>query len=167
MCQIHRQWWHFLRLVGYCWFWWYFITKVWSVHNTIIIQPLSCSSVFFPYRGSSEMSQIHRQWWHFLRLVGFWWFWWNFNTKVWSVHNTTIVISWVPYWGSSEMSQIHVQWWHFLTVISSERVLWHETQFLIGQPSGGSQILQGGSPKVFFSQTYLLVYCSLSRVLRF
>ena len=51
MSQIHRQWWHFLRLVGYCWFWWYFITKVWSVHNKIIIQSLSCSSVEFHIGG--------------------------------------------------------------------------------------------------------------------
>ena len=50
----------------------------------------------------------------------------------------------------------------------SARVLWYETQLLIGQPNGGSPKFQGGSPKLiffFFSQTYSLVYCSLSRVL--
>ena len=49
----------------------------------------------------------------------------------------------------------------------SARVLWYETQLLIGQPNGGSPKFQGGSPKLIFSQTYSLVYCSLSRVLRF
>ena len=54
-----------------------------------------------PYRGSSEMSQIHVQRWHFWTLVGYCWFWWYFITKVWSVHSTNIVffISWVPYRG--------------------------------------------------------------------
>ena len=37
MSQIWVQRWHFLMLLGYCWFWWYFITKVWSVHITIIV----------------------------------------------------------------------------------------------------------------------------------
>ena len=34
----------------------------------------------------------------------------------------------------------------------SARVLWYETQLLIGQPNGGSPKFQGGSPKLFFSQ---------------
>ena len=49
----------------------------------------------------------------------------------------------------------------------SARVLWYETQLLIGQPNGGRPKFQGGSLKLIFSQNYLLVYCSLSRVLRF
>ncbi len=49
----------------------------------------------------------------------------------------------------------------------SARVLWYETQLLIGQTNGGSPKFQGGSPKLMFSQTYSLVYYSLSRVLRF
>ena len=49
----------------------------------------------------------------------------------------------------------------------SARVLWYETQLLIGQHNGGSPKFQEGSPKLIFSQTYSLVYCSLSRVLRF
>ena len=38
------------------------------------------------------MSQIHVQWWHFLTAVGYWWFWWCFITKVWSVDHIIIVI---------------------------------------------------------------------------
>ena len=34
---------------------------------------------------------------------------------------------------------------------------------LIGQPNGGIPKYQGGSPKLIFSQTYSLVYCSFSR----
>ena len=41
------------------------------------------------------------------------------------------------------------------------------TQLLIGQHNGVSPKFQEGSPKLIFSQTYSLVYCSLSRVLRF
>jgi len=36
----------------------------------------------------------------------------------------------------------------------SARVLWNETQLLIGQPNVGSPKFQGGSPKLIFSQTY-------------
>ena len=32
----------------------------------------------------------------------------------------------------------------------SARVLWYETQLLIGQPNGGSPKFQGGCPKLFF-----------------
>ena len=88
MSQIWVQRWHFLMPLGYCWFWWYFITKVWSVHITIIVIFIS----WVPYRGSSEMSQIWVQRWHFLMLLGYCWFWWYFITKVWSVHITIIVI---------------------------------------------------------------------------
>lgn len=49
----------------------------------------------------------------------------------------------------------------------SAHVLWYETQLLIGQPNGGSPKFQEGSPKLISYQTYSLVYCSLSRVLRF
>ena len=44
--------------------------------------------------------------------------------------------------------------------VGSARVAWYETQLLIGE-------LNGGSPKLFFSQIYFLVYGSLSRDLRF
>jgi len=39
----------------------------------------------------------------------------------------------------------------------SAHVLWYETQLLIGQSNGGGPKFQGGSPKLIFSQTYLLV----------
>ena len=47
--------------------------------------------------GSSEMSQIHVQLSHFLRLL------------------VTVGYCWVCCWGSSEMCRIWVQWWDFLT----------------------------------------------------
>ena len=111
MSQIHVQWSHFLTAIGYCWFWWCFITKVWSVHHIIIAMFINGVC----YRGSSEMSQIHVQWSHFLTAIGYCWFWWCCITKVWSVDHIIIVIyiNGVCYRGSSEMCQIHVQWSHF------------------------------------------------------
>ena len=91
-----------LEAVGYCWFWWCFITKVWSVDHIIIV--IYINGVC--YRGSSEMSQIHVQWWHFLTAIGYCVFWWCCITKEWSVHHIIIVmfINWVCYKGSSETS---------------------------------------------------------------
>ena len=37
MSQIHVQWSHFLTAIGYCWFWWCCITKVYSVHHIISV----------------------------------------------------------------------------------------------------------------------------------
>ena len=54
MSQIWVQWSHFLTAIGYCWFWWYFITKVWSLHHIIIAMFINGVC----YRGSSNMSQI-------------------------------------------------------------------------------------------------------------
>ena len=78
-----------LEAVGYCWFWWCFITKVWSVDHIIIV--IYINGVC--YRGSSEMSQIWVQWWHFLTAVGYFWFWWCCITKVYSVHHIISVSS--------------------------------------------------------------------------
>ena len=60
----------------------------WSVDHIIIA--MSINGVC--YKGSSEMCQIWVQWWHFLTVVGYWWFWWSFIRKVWSVDHTIIVI---------------------------------------------------------------------------
>ena len=78
------------------------------------------------YRGSSEMSQIHVQWSHFLTAIGYCGFWCCFITKVCSVHHIIIVmfINGVCYRGSSEMSQIWVQRSHFLTAIGYCAFLW-------------------------------------------
>ena len=117
MSQIHTHWWHFLTALGYCGFWWCFITKVCSVHHIIIVMFINGVC----YRGSSEMSQIHVQWSHFLTAIGYCWFWWCFITKVWSLsYNHCYVHLWsvlLCYGGSSEMCRIWVQWWHFLTVV--------------------------------------------------
>jgi len=86
MSQIHVQWWHFLTAIGYCWFWCCFITKVWSVDNTIIV--IYINGVC--YKGSSEKWQIHTQWWYFSRLlvtVD------SFDTKVWSVDQWKLVLA--------------------------------------------------------------------------
>ena len=100
-----------LEAVGYCWFWWYFITKVWSIDHIIII--IHINGVC--YGGSSEMCQIWVQWWHFWRLLVTVGFDDSFNTKVWLFHHIIIVIyiNGVCYRGSSEMCQIHTQWSHF------------------------------------------------------
>ena len=88
MSQIHVQWSHFLTAIGYCWFWWCFITKVWSVDHIIIV--IYINGVC--YRGSSEKWQIHTQWSHFSEVNGYCWFWWCFITKVWSVDHIIIVL---------------------------------------------------------------------------
>ena len=41
----------------------------------------------------------------------------------------------------------------------SARVLWYETQLLIGQPNGGSPKFQGGSPKLIFFFFFLKLIC--------
>ena len=92
MCQIHVQRSHFYMQLGYCWFWWYFITKVWSVHITIIVIFISWA----PYRGSSEMCQIWVQRSHFFRLVGF----------CWVFHYKSIV--------SSQYNHSHFHWFIFI-----------------------------------------------------
>ena len=104
-----------LTAIGYCWFWWCFITKVWSFHHIIIAMFINGVC----YRGSSEMSQIWVQWSHFLTVIGYCVFWWCFITKVSSVHHIIIVlfINVVCYRRSSNIPQIWVQWSHFLTAI--------------------------------------------------
>ena len=66
MSQIWVQWSHFLTVIGYCVFWWCFITKVSSVHHIIIA--LFINGVC--YKGSSQMSQIWVQWSHYLTAIG-------------------------------------------------------------------------------------------------
>ena len=51
--------------MGYCSFWWYFNTKVWSVDHIITVMLI----IEFAIRVSAEKSRIHTQWWHFLRLL--------------------------------------------------------------------------------------------------
>ena len=69
------------------------------------------------YRGSSEMFQIHTQWWFFLTAIGNCGFLMMLHLKsmVSSSYNC-YVSHWMCYRGSSEMSQIHVQWSHFSEV---------------------------------------------------
>ena len=74
--------------VGYCWFWWCFNRKLWSVDAIIIV--IYINGVC--HRGSYEMSQIHTQWWHFSRLLVTMDFDGSFNTKVWSVDHIIIAL---------------------------------------------------------------------------
>ena len=78
-----------LEAVGYCWFWWCFITKVWSVDHIIIV--IYINGVC--YRGSSEMCQIHVQWSHFSGLLVTVDFDDSFDTKVWSVDQWKLVLA--------------------------------------------------------------------------
>ena len=53
--RIHTQGSHFLTAIGYCWFLWCFITKVWSVHHIILVMWSVLYGVFRkvanPYAG--------------------------------------------------------------------------------------------------------------------
>ena len=48
----------------------------------------------------------------------------------------------------------------------SARVLWYETQLLIGQPNGGSPKFQGVSPKFFFLELFVSLKHKISKYQR-
>ena len=62
MCQIWVQWSHFSALMGYCCFWWCFITKVWSDHHTWW-SPYSSTAIGTPCPKSGCSGHTFRRWW--------------------------------------------------------------------------------------------------------
>ena len=94
------------------------------------------------YRGSSEMCQIHVQWWHFSRLLVTVDFDDGFNTKICSVDHIIIVIyiDGMCYRGSSKMCQIHTQGSHFWRLLvtvdfddSFNTKVWSVDHIIIGK----------------------------------
>ena len=105
---------------GYCGFWWYFNTKVWSVYHMIIV----IFSNGYAIRGAAEISQSIRSCPTFQSYCSFWWW---FNTKVWTVDHI-INVMFIIRCGtqvSAKFPKFILQWSQSLTAVRWCRFWWY------------------------------------------